>query len=75
MDKEYLRSDEESAKIVEQKAMTPLSPIPDNCLPDKDYVEKFILPHLEAALKATAGKRPKDPVEFFSYYLLAQRKK
>jgi hypothetical protein len=46
MDKEYLRSDEESAKIVEQKAMTPFGAIPDNCLPDKEYVEKFILPHL-----------------------------
>jgi len=55
--------------------MKPLQSVPDNCLPDKDYVEKFILPHLEAALKATAENRPKDPVEFFSYYLLAQRKK
>ena len=38
MDREYLRSDEESARVVEQKAMTALSPVPDNCLPDKEYM-------------------------------------
>lgn len=27
------------------------------------------------ALQATAKERPKNPVEFFSYYLLAQRNK
>lgn len=35
MDKEYLRSDEESVRIVEERAMSQMSPIPDQCLPDK----------------------------------------
>ena len=33
-------------------------------------MQKFVLPFIEPAMKATALHRPKNPVEFFSYYLL-----
>jgi hypothetical protein len=34
-----------------------------------------VLPFIEPAMKATALHRPKNAIEFFSYYLLSQRGK
>ena len=62
MDREYLRSDEETMKIIEQKALHEPSSIPDECLPTQAYLEKFVLPYMEPALKAVAKERPKNPV-------------
>lgn len=75
IDKEYLREDEEEVRAIEKLALDRPPSIPDHCLPTKEYLIKFVLPHLEAAMKATAQERPKNPIEFFSYYLLAQRNK
>ena len=60
---------------LEDKALTAPPSIPDQCLPTAEYLEKFVLPHVLPALEATAKNRPKNAVEFFSYYLLAQRNK
>ena len=72
-DPEYLRPDEEVVKKIEELAKQPPKPLSDHCLPTNQYLEKYVLPFLEPAMKATALHRPKNPIEFFSYYLLAQR--
>lgn len=50
MDKEYLRPDEAEMAELEEKAMIRPPPIPDQCLPTGEYLEKFVLPHLLPAL-------------------------
>jgi protein dpy-30 len=75
IDKEYLRSDEEEVKKIEELAVRRPPSMPEHCLPTQQYLEKYVLPYIEPAMKATALHRPKNPIEFFSYYLLSQRNK
>ena len=75
IDPEYTRPDEDIVNKIEELAKKAPKPLPDHCLPTKDYMEKYVLPYLEPAMRATAEHRPKNPIEFFSYYLLAQRSK
>lgn len=75
IDKEYLREDEEYAKLAEERALKNEPKIPTKCLPTAEYLQAEVLPHIHCALVALAKERPADPVEFFSYYLLTQRNK
>jgi protein dpy-30 len=72
-DPDFQRTDQPALSKVEALAQLPPRPLPDHCLPTHDYMQKYVLPFLEPAMKATALHRPKNPIEFFSYYLLAQR--
>jgi protein dpy-30 len=72
-DPEYKRRDQKNMEELERKAQEEVPALPDTCLPTNKYLEKYVLPFIIPALEATAKFRPKNPVEFFSYYLLAQR--
>lgn len=61
-DREYLRSDEQDVKLVEELAARPPPAIPEHCLPTEQYLEKYVLPFIEPAMKATALTRPKNPI-------------
>lgn len=54
MDREFLRQDEEMARIAEEIALEPQPEIPDNYLPTNEYLEKKVLPHIHSALVALA---------------------
>ena len=73
VDKEYVRPAEEEVGRLQALAAQPPPELPEHCLPTQQYLEKYVLPYIEPAMKATALNRPANPVEFFSYYLLAQR--
>lgn len=75
MDREYKRPDEHKMAELEARAVASPPSIPNQCLPTAEYLEKFVLPSILPALEATSKNRPKNPIEFFSYYLLAQRNK
>jgi hypothetical protein len=61
-DKEYLRSDEEISKKMESLAAKRINSLPEDCLPTPEYLEKYVLPYVEPAMKAVALKRPNNPI-------------
>ena len=73
LDKDYQRPDEAQIAQIEHLAMQSPPALPEHCLPPQQYLEKYVLPYIEPAMRATALHRPKNPIEFFSYYLLSQR--
>ncbi|CAD8150452.1 unnamed protein product [Paramecium pentaurelia] len=72
MSQEHDLDDIAEQQLAEQTALSQIPSIPDQALPTRQYLEKAVIDQLQDALKALARERPKNPIEFFSYYLLTQ---
>jgi hypothetical protein len=47
---------------MESLAAKRINSLPEDCLPTPEYLEKYVLPYVEPAMKAVALKRPNNPI-------------
>ncbi|KAM3146120.1 hypothetical protein pb186bvf_001777 [Paramecium bursaria] len=72
MSDEYELDDLAEQQLVENVALQHTPTLTEQALPTRLYLEKAVIDQLHDALKALARERPKNPIEFFSYYLLTK---
>jgi hypothetical protein len=70
LDPEGGYDDPDEGMNAELNALAGQNEISMNALPNKDYLEKTIMPTVLKALTMVAESRPANPIEFVAYYLL-----
>jgi len=74
-DNELDYDDKDEGSYVEDVALKTNIELNPKALPTKLYLDQNVVPFVTKALDDLAKERPRDPVEYFAYYLLANHPK